>query len=39
MMSLGFASGYTDTELDEIEVAVAPLLWDLADRMEDTVLP
>ena len=38
-MSLGFASGYTDAELDEIEAAVAPLSRDLADKIEDTVLP
>ena len=38
-MSLGFAPGYTDAELDEIEAAVAPLSQDLADKMEDTVLP
>ena len=38
-MSLGFAPGYTNVELDEIEAAVAPLSQDLADKMEDTVLP
>ena len=38
-MSLGFAPGYTDAELDEIEAAVAPLSWDLVDKIEDTVLP
>ena len=38
-MSLGFAPGYTDAGLDEIEAAVAPLSQDLADKMEDTVLP
>ena len=38
-MSLGFAPGYEASELDEIETAVAPLAWDLADRVEDIVLP
>ena len=38
-MSLGFTPGYTDAELDEIEAAVAPLSWDLVDKMEDIVLP
>ena len=38
-MSLGFAPGYTDAELDEIEAAVAPLSRDLANKIEDTVLP
>ena len=39
IMSLGFAPGYEASELDEIETAVAPLAWDLADRVEDIVLP
>ena len=38
-MSLGFAPSYEASELDEIEMAVAPLAWDLADRVEDIVLP
>ena len=38
-MSLGFAPGYEAHELDEIEMAVAPLSRDLADRIEDIVLP
>ena len=38
-MSLGFTPGYEASELDEIEMAVAPLAWDLADRVEDIVLP
>ena len=38
-MSLGFAPGYTDAELDEIETAVAPLLRDLADKIEDCSTP
>jgi len=39
MMSLGFAPGYEAFELDKIETAVAPLARDLADRVEDIVLP
>ena len=39
MMSLGFVLGYEAHELDEIETAVAPLARDLADRVEDIVLP
>ena len=39
MMSLGFALGYEAYERDEIETAVAPLSWDLADKIEDIVLP
>ena len=38
-MSLSFAPGYKASELDEIEMVVAPLAWDLADRVEDIVLP
>ena len=38
-MSLGFTPGYEAHELDEIETAVAPLSQDLADRVEDIVLP
>jgi len=38
-MSLGFAPGYKAHELDEIETAVAPLSQDLANRIEDIVLP
>ena len=38
-MSLGFTPGYESYELDEIETAVAPLSWDLADKIEDIVLP
>ena len=36
-MSLGFAPGYEASELDEIETAVAPLTWNLADKVEDIV--
>ena len=39
IMSLGFVLGYEAYELDEIEMAVAPLSWDLADKIEDIVLP
>ena len=39
MMFLGFAPSYEASELDEIETTVAPLAWDLADRVEDIVLP
>jgi len=38
-MSLGFALGYEASELDEIETTVAPLAQDLANRIEDIVLP
>ena len=38
-MSLGFMPGYEAHELDEIETAVAPLSWNLADKIKDIVLP
>ena len=38
-MSLGFAPSYEASELDEIETAMAPLAQDLANRVEDIVLP
>ena len=38
-MSLGFAPGYEASKLDEIETAVAPLVRNLADKVEDIVLP
>ena len=38
-MSHGFAPGYGAHELEEMETAVAPLSWDLADRIESIVLP
>ena len=38
-MSLGFAPSYEASELDEIEMAVAPLVRDLVDRVKDIVLP
>ena len=39
MMSLGFTPGYEASELDEIEMVVVPLARDLADKVEDIVLP
>ena len=39
VMSQGFALGYEDSELDEIEKAVTPIAWNLANRMKDMVLP
>ena len=39
IMSLGFMPGYEDHELDEIETVVAPLSRNLADKIEDIVLP
>ena len=38
-MSLGFALGYEASELDEIEKAVAPVARNLADKVEEIVLP
>ena len=38
-MSLGFAPGYEASELDEIEMAVAPLARNLANKVEDIILP
>ena len=38
-MSLGFAPGYKNSELDEIEKAVTPIAWSLANRVKDIVLP
>ena len=38
-MSLGFVPGYKAHELEEIETVVAPLSQDLADKIEDIVLP
>ena len=39
MMSHGFAPSYVVHELEEMEVAVAPLSQDLADRIKGIVLP
>ena len=38
-MSLCFTPGYEAHELDKIEIAVDPLSRDLADKIEDIVLP
>ena len=38
-MSLGFTPGYEASELDEIEIAMAPLMRNLADKVKDIVLP
>ena len=38
-MSLGFVPGYEASELDEIEKAVAPIAWNLVDKVEEIVLP
>ena len=38
-MSLLFALGYEASELDEIEKAVAPIARNLADKVEEIVLP
>ena len=38
-MSLGFAPSYKASKLDEIEKVVAPITWNLANKVEDIVLP
>jgi len=38
-MSLLFVLGYEASELDEIEKAVAPIARNLADKIEEIVLP
>ena len=38
-MSLGFTPSYEASELDEIEKVVAPVTQNLADKVEDIVLP
>ena len=38
-MSHGFTPGYEVHKLEEMEAAVAPLLQDLADSIEDVVVP
>ena len=38
-MSLGFTPVYEASELDKIEKAVAPVARNLADKVEDIVLP
>ena len=39
VMSQGFTPVYEDAELDEMEKAVAPLAWNLANRLKEEVLP
>ena len=39
VMSQGFALGYEDPELDEIEKVVTPLARNLANRLKEMVLP
>ena len=39
MISEGFTSGYTDTELDEIEMEAAPPAQDLAGKIREDILP
>ena len=39
VMSLGFAPGYENSKLDEIEKAVTPIAWNLTNRLKDMVLP
>ena len=39
VMSLSFAPGYEDSELDEIEKVLTPIAQDLANRLKDMVLP
>ena len=39
VMSHGFAPVYDDNELDKMEKAVAPLVWNLADQLKQEVLP
>ena len=38
-MSLDFAPGYENSEVDEIEKAVTPITQNLANRLKDIVLP
>ena len=38
-MSHGYVLEYEVHELEEMETMVAPLSWDLADKIEDIVLP
>ena len=39
VMSQGFTPVYEDAELDEMEKAVAPLAWNLTNRLKEEVLP
>ena len=38
-MSHGIVLVYDDDELDKMEKAVAPLTWNLADKLKQEVLP
>ena len=38
-MSQGFAPVYEDAELDEMEKAMTPLVWNLVDMLKEEVLP
>ena len=38
-MSQGFTPIYTDTELDDINKEVAPLVHDLSAKIEDEIIP
>ena len=39
VISEGFVLGYTDAELDEIEKEAAPPVQDLAEKVEEEILP
>ena len=39
VMSLGFTPGYEDSELDEIEKAMTPIVRNLVNKRKDMVLP
>ena len=39
MISEGFAPGYTDTELYEIEKEAALLVKDMAEKVREEILP
>ena len=39
VISEGFAPGYTDAELDEIEKEAAPPAQDLAEKVGEEILP
>ena len=38
-MSQGFAPGYSDAELEDIEKEVVPLAQDLSTKIEDEIIP
>lgn len=37
-MSLGFVPGYEASKMDEIETALTPIVWNLANIIKDIVL-